>query len=112
MEESRQWAVLKDRQVWFNIDDNPAEKGEAPFWSTHVLGAEAVKKHDAIIEREAKLFYFIVDFLNARALLIHFFGACKVPDRADFGTRRINSFLGCHKFQKIHESPIPEKCLG
>ena len=55
MEESRQWAVLKDRQVWFNIDDNPAEKGEAPFWSTHVLGAEAVKKHDAIIEREAKL---------------------------------------------------------
>ncbi|MCH8097535.1 MAG: lytic transglycosylase domain-containing protein [Proteobacteria bacterium] len=54
MEESRQWAILKDRRVRFNIEDNPAKKGGAPGWCTHSRGVEAVKKHDAIIEREAK----------------------------------------------------------
>ncbi|MCH8096895.1 MAG: hypothetical protein IID53_07435 [Proteobacteria bacterium] len=54
MAESRQWAVLKDRRVRFNIEDNPAEKGGVPAWRIHALGVEAVRKHDAIIVREAK----------------------------------------------------------
>jgi len=55
MEESRQWAILKDRRVRFNIEDNPAKKGDAPKYRDHEIGVDVVKEHDAIIEREAKL---------------------------------------------------------
>ncbi len=55
MEESRQWAILNDRRVRFNIEDNPAKKGDAPKYRDHEIGVDVVKEHDAIIEREAKL---------------------------------------------------------
>ena len=54
MEESRQWAILNDRRVRFNIEDNPAEKGDASKFRDHGIGVDVVKEHDAIIEREAK----------------------------------------------------------
>ena len=54
MEESRQWAILNDRRVRFNIEDNPAEKGDASKYRDHEIGVDTVKEHDAIIEREAK----------------------------------------------------------
>ncbi|MCH9051812.1 MAG: hypothetical protein IIA72_12120 [Proteobacteria bacterium] len=54
MEESRQWAILNDRRVRFNIEDDPAEKGDASKLRDHGIGVDVVKEHDAIIEREAK----------------------------------------------------------
>ncbi len=53
MEESRQWAVLKDRRVRFNIDENPLAKSGEPGLASHNLGAKAVRKYNHLIEREA-----------------------------------------------------------
>ncbi|MEE9250111.1 MAG: hypothetical protein V3U93_03160 [Alphaproteobacteria bacterium] len=53
MEESRRWAILNDSPTRFNIEDNPKELGEAPWYRDEDIGKEAVKKYDEIIEREA-----------------------------------------------------------
>ncbi len=48
-------ALLDDwPNVQFNIEDNPKEIGDAPYYRHHRIGVEAVKKHDDIIEREAR----------------------------------------------------------
>lgn len=54
--EAREWAVRNDvHNVHFPIADNPAEKGDAPWYRQHAVGIEAVKKYGAVIDREAKL---------------------------------------------------------
>ncbi len=54
MEESRRVALLNDwPNVRFNIEDNPEELGEAPWYRDEDSGKKAVKKYDQIIEREA-----------------------------------------------------------
>lgn len=87
MEESRQWAVLNDRRVRFNIEDNPAEKGGKPPWRIHALGVEAVRKHDAIIEREAKRKGVDPDLVRAIMYMEnadgHKFGAAKIAEELD-----------------------------
>ncbi len=55
MEESRRLALLDDwPNVQFNIEDNPKELGEAPWYRDEDIGKDAVKKHEEIIEREAR----------------------------------------------------------
>ncbi len=53
--ESRRSAILNNwPNVRFNIDDNPEELGEAPWYRDEDIGKEAVKQYDEIIEREAR----------------------------------------------------------
>ncbi len=55
MEESRRSAILNNwPNIRFNIRDNPQELGEAPCYRDEDIGKDAVKKHDEIIEREAR----------------------------------------------------------
>ncbi len=55
MEESRRSAILNNwPNIRFNIRDNPQELGEAPWYRDEDIGKDAVKKHDEIIEREAR----------------------------------------------------------
>jgi hypothetical protein len=56
MEENRVWAILNDRQVVFNIDDDPKHAGKAPFYRYHKSGYDAVHNYNAVIEREARRF--------------------------------------------------------
>ncbi|MCG8543135.1 MAG: hypothetical protein MJE12_02885, partial [Alphaproteobacteria bacterium] len=65
MEENRVWAIQNNRQVVFNIRDNPRARGDAPPFRRHSEGFKAVQKHDAIVEREARRFGVDPDLVRA-----------------------------------------------
>lgn len=46
--------VKADAPARFEIRPNPGAKGEVPWYSHHNLGYDAVKKHGAAIDEEAK----------------------------------------------------------
>jgi hypothetical protein len=65
MEANRIWAIQNNRQVIFNIEDNPTLTGEAPIYRFHKEGYYAVKDHDDTIVRESQRFGVNPDFVRA-----------------------------------------------
>ena len=65
MEENRIWAIFNNRQVVFNIKDDPSLTGRAPIYRNHDAGYYAVQKYSPIIERELQRFGVDPDLVRA-----------------------------------------------
>ena len=56
MREARRWAILNDYNVVFDVADNSAESGSAPFWRDRRIGYKTVREFDKVIEDQSAEF--------------------------------------------------------